>query len=225
MSPHAAGISLLEEVEQLTPLRKEADTPYVVILGGAKAEDKSPILEDMIDRCSAIIIGGLVAVTYLAAMNHKTGAHTVDQKQIRLAQRCIRKAHEKKVTFHLPIDFVNQKREVKPITQLSETDLMLDIGPETLAAYDRVIHRANTIFWNGAMGKSEEIAFARGTIRLAHSIGISGADVRIASGGDTVGAIHEHKLHKAFTFLSTGGGATLEYVAGRDLPGLVALAK
>jgi phosphoglycerate kinase len=195
----------------------------VVILGGAKAEDKSPILEDLVDRCDAILVGGLVAVTYLAAMGQSVGDHKMDGEQIKIAQRCIRKAHENNTAIHIPLDFVNQAKEVKSINDFTLSDLMLDIGPETLQKYNQVIHRANTIFWNGAMGKSEDIAFARGTIRLAHSIGTSGAETRIASGGDTVGAIHEHKLEKGFTFLSTGGGATLEYVAGRKLPGLLAL--
>lgn len=221
--PHAAGFGFMQEIEQLTPLREDADSPYVTILGGAKAEDKSPILEDMIDHTDTILLGGLVAVTYLSAMGHPIGAHSVSRKQVTIAQHCIRKANEADITLHIPKDFVNQKREIKKVHQCNDNDLMLDIGPETLQEYDRVIHRANTIFWNGSMGKSEDIAFAKGTIRLAHSIGTSRAEVRIASGGDTVGAIHEHKLHKAFTFLSTGGGATLEFIAGRELPGIKAL--
>lgn len=221
--PHAAGFQLVKELQTLTPLRDDGEAPYVAILGGAKASDKSPIIADLIDSVDAILIGGLIAVTYLAAMGQSTGAHKVDPDQVKFAQECIRRMAQDDIPFVVPTDYINQKGEVKPMFSLVGEELMLDVGPATVKQFDTYIHKANTIFWNGAMGKSEEPQFARGTIGVAHAIGLSGAETRVSSGGDTVGAIRNHNLQHYFTFLSTGGGASLEFLAGRDLPGISAL--
>jgi phosphoglycerate kinase len=221
--PHGAGFQLQEEVRQLTPLREHADAPFVAIMGGAKVSDKAPIIADLLDRVDAILIGGLISIPYLAATGYFVGAHKANSEEVKMVQACLRQSHEDDVPIVVPVDFVNQNREVKAVTHFAADDLMLDIGPQTLALFDRYIHKANTLFWNGAMGKAEDVSFSDGTVGVARLIGRSPADVRIASGGDTVGAIHDHRLARNFTFISTGGGATLEFLAGRDLPGVQAL--
>jgi phosphoglycerate kinase len=221
--PHYAGFRLSEEINQLQPLLDGADIPYCVVLGGAKASDKSSVIAALVSHVDTILLGGLVAVTYLAAMGQSVGAHEVEQDQVKLAQSCIRAMHETNVQLMVPVDYINQDKQTKLITQFGPKDLMIDIGPQTVARFGEYLHKANTIFWNGAMGKSEDPAFAKGTIGVAQAIAYSGADARIASGGDTVGAIHEYNVAHAFTFISTGGGATLEFLAGKELPGIKAL--
>ncbi len=221
--PHGAGERLLAEVSQLECLLESPQSPYCAILGGAKAGDKSPIIADLIGRVNSLVVGGLIAVTYLAAMGTPTGRHETDGAQIKLAQSIIRRAHEDGVELAVPVDYVNQAGEAKAVAQFAPADTMLDIGPRTRANFARLIGRANTIFWNGAMGKFEEPAFAKGTLAIAHGVAIAEADVRITSGGDTVAAIHDFGLETGFTFISTGGGATLEYIAGHNLPGIAAL--
>ncbi|HEY1074200.1 MAG TPA: phosphoglycerate kinase [Patescibacteria group bacterium] len=221
--PHVAGFQLAKELQALTPLRDYGEAPYVAILGGAKASDKSPIIADLLDKVDVVVIGGLIAVTYLAAMSQPTGAHKVDPEQVKFAQECICRMAQDDIPFVVPVDYINQHGEIKPMYALTGEELMLDIGPETVKHFDTYIHKANTVFWNGAMGKSEEPQFSRGTIGVAESIGRSGAETRVSSGGDTVGAIRNHNLQHYFTFLSTGGGASLEFLAGRELPGITAL--
>jgi phosphoglycerate kinase len=223
--PHAAGFQLAEEVIQLTPLKDHADEPYIVVLGGAKASDKSPIIADLINRSDAIIIGGLVAVTYLAAMGKRVGTHKIETDEVTLARKIIRQAKEADVPIIIPIDFVNQKSESKKISEFAHSDTMLDIGSETIRLFAKEIDRANTLFWNGAMGKFEDPKFSKGTVEVGRAIKASDADIKIGSGGDTVGAIHQHKLETGFTYISTGGGATLEFIAGKELPGIEALEK
>lgn len=223
--PHAAGLRLQEEVRQLMPLRDDPDAPYAVVMGGAKADDKLPVVWDLLDSADMFVFGGLLAVTYLAAMGQPTGAHEVNQKDVDFACKCIRAMQEHKIELCLPVDYINQDGVVRPIASMSAHDLMLDIGPESQKKFAQVLDRANIIFWNGAMGKFEDPRFGGGTVAVARAIEASGADIRIASGGDTVSAVHAHHLHNAFTFISTGGGATLEFIAGRDLPGLKVLEK
>lgn len=223
--PRAAGLQLHTEVTSLAPLRTHDERPYVVVLGGAKASDKSPIIADLLSSIDELILGGLVAITYLAAMGFPTGAHDIERDQIVLAQRCIREMHAKSIAFHVPVDMVTQRGEVKLFSQMTKQDLMLDIGPQTQQLFTKVLTKANAVFWNGAMGKFEDHPFVQGTIQVAKAIGRSHAELRIASGGDTVRALHENGLASLFSFVSTGGGATLEYLAGRSLPGIEILQK
>ncbi len=218
--PHFAGLHLVEEVTQLQSLIYGADDPYMMVLGGAKASDKSPIIADIIDKVDYVIIGGLICITYFAAQGNKIGKHEVEEEQVQLARQCIAKMHEHGVDLVLPVDIVTDKQEIKKVQDFSDNDLMLDIGPESIDLFSRTLHKANTIFWNGAMGKYEDPPFAKGTAGVAHGIITSGAEKRILSGGDTTAAVDHLKLQNGFTFISTGGGATLEFIAGRKLPGI-----
>lgn len=221
--PHCVGFKMLEELVQLNPLIEEPERPYLAVLGGAKASDKSPLIRDLIGRIDGLLLGGLVAMTYLAAQGQPVGRHEIDPEQVKIAQACLRALQDKNIPLVLPVDFVNERRQIKLIGQFAPNDLMLDVGPKTIAFYRQHLARAATIFWNGAMGKYEDPAFAKGTVEVARAIAESGAELRIGSGGDTLAAIHENNLASGFTFLSTGGGATLEFIAGRQLPGLAAL--
>lgn len=220
---HYLGLHVAEELHELEGLRANVHRPYTVILGGAKASDKSPIIVDLADKVDYLLLGGLVAVPYLKAMGYRVGAHQVEVEDLALARRCIRKLHEHNVNLAVPNDIVTAKGEVKAVKEWSPDDVMLDIGPKTRAEFNTIIKKSNTLFWNGAMGKFEDAGFAAGTLSLARSMVHADADTRVASGGDTVSAIHQFKQEKGFTFISTGGGATLEYIAGRELPGLSAL--
>ncbi len=221
--PHYMGLHIEEELKALRPLSDTIHRPYTVVLAGAKASDKSPIIADLADKVDYILIGGLVAVTYLAALGRSIGSHEVDHDEVKQARHCIKLLHHHGAEFLLPIDIVTEAKKTKLVIDWQKDDNMLDIGPKTREAFDKIIDKSNTLFWNGAMGKFEDPAFAAGTLSVARSITKADADVRIASGGDTVSAIHQFKLEKGFTFISTGGGATLEYIAGRELPGLKAL--
>lgn len=221
--PYYLGLHIEAEIKALNPLLDNPHRPYTVLLAGAKASDKSPIVADLADKVDYILIGGLVAVTYLVAMGQKVGGHDLDKEQIKLARHCIKEMNRHHAKFILPSDIVTSDNQVKSVTEWGKDDIMLDIGPKTREIFDIIIDKSNTLFWNGAMGKFEDPAFAAGTLAVARSMAKADADVKIASGGDTVSAIHQFKLEKGFTFISTGGGATLEYIAGRELPGLEAL--
>ncbi len=221
--PHYAGDQLEKEVKALTPLLGECDSPYYAVLGGAKASDKSPIIADMIERVDGLFIGGLIAVTYLAAQGYSVGAHKIDAEEVKFAQRCLTEIQKHGVALYLPVDYMSQKKEIKPIAGFAKDNLMLDTGPQTNTLFSQALHKANTIFWNGAMGKFEDAAFAKGTHAVAQGIAMSGADVRILGGGDTTSAVHEMHMEHGFSFISTGGGATLDFVAGRELAGIKAL--
>lgn len=221
--PSVAGFQLLREVTALEPIREHAEAPYCAVLGGAKAMDKSPILADLVERADCLLVGGLVAMPYLLAMGQPVGAHQVDKSEVDQARTIIRNVQESGAKIYVPVDFTSQGGEVKRIRDIASNELMLDTGPETAQLYAQVLARANTIFWNGAMGKFEEPQFAKGTVAIARAIAASGAETRIASGGDTVSAIHMHDLGSGFSFISTGGGATLEFIAGRELPGITIL--
>lgn len=221
--PHYIGLHLEEELRFLDRLRGEVDRPYTVIVGGAKVSDKGPLLDDLAGRADRVLIGGLVAVTYLVAMGQPVGGHVVEAEDIRLAQHAIVRMHRHGTRFSVPEDFVTQDRAVKAVTAWGKNDRMLDIGPSTREQFVKIIDKSSTLFWNGAFGQFENPAFAAGTLTIARAIAYTDADVKIAAGGDTVSAIHQFKLANGFTFISTGGGATLEYIAGRQLPGLTAL--
>lgn len=221
--PHEVGLHVQAELKQLDLLLHDIYRPYTVILGGAKASDKSPMIADLADRVDTILIGGLVAVTYMAAMGQNVGKHVCHADDITLAQMCLKKIQAKSVNFLVPVDIVTARCEVKRVTLWGKDDLMLDIGPHTRELFATAIRKSNTLFWNGSVGKFEDHSFAAGTLSVARAMAHADADTKIAAGGDTLGAIHQFKLEKGFTWLSTGGGATLEYIAGRKLPGLEVL--
>ena len=227
----AAGFLMKKEVDYLKKAVHTPVKPYIAILGGAKVSDKLEIIESLIGKADHILIGGAMAYTFLKAQGLGVGKSLVEDDQMEIALIILDKARANAVSFHLPQDHVLAKAaEAGAFTKIVETlpfpdDMMgVDIGPKTVDAYAAVIATARTIFWNGPMGIFEIDEFAKGTIGIAKAVAYSGA-VSIVGGGDSVAAVKKAGVEDRISHLSTGVGASLEYVAYETLPGITALEK
>ncbi len=227
----AAGFLMKKEVEYLKKAIHTPVKPYVAILGGAKVSDKIEIIESLLGKADHILIGGAMAYTFLKAQGLGVGRSLVEDDQIEIALVILDKARTNDVSFHLPQDHVLAKApQAGAETRIVESlpfpeDMMgVDIGPKTVNAYAAVIATAKTIFWNGPMGIFEIDEFAKGTIGVAKAVAASGA-ISIVGGGDSVAAVKKAGVRDKISHISTGGGASLEYVAYETLPGITALEK
>jgi phosphoglycerate kinase len=225
----AAGYLMKKEVEYLKQAIHTPVKPYVAILGGAKVSDKIEIIESLIGKADHILIGGAMAYTFLKAQGLGVGKSLVEDDQIEVALVILDKARSNAVSFHLPQDHVlAMAAEAGARTKIVESlpfpeDMMgVDIGPKTVDAYGAIIAEAKTIFWNGPMGIFEIDEFAKGTIGIAKAVAASGA-ISIVGGGDSIAAVKKAGVQDRISHLSTGGGASLEYVAYETLPGITAL--
>ena len=225
----AAGYLMKKEVDYLKKAIHTPVKPYVAILGGAKVSDKIEIIESLLGKADQILIGGAMAYTFLKAQGLGVGLSLVEDDQLEVAMVILDKARQSAVSFHLPQDHL-LARTAEPGSETTVVealpfpeDLMgVDIGPKTVAAYAAVIAQAKTIFWNGPMGIFEIEEFARGTIGIAKAVADSGA-VSIVGGGDSAAAVKKAGVRDKISHISTGGGASLEYVAYETLPGITAL--
>jgi phosphoglycerate kinase len=227
----AAGFLMKKEVDYLKKAVHTPVKPYIAILGGAKVSDKIEIIESLLGKADHILIGGAMAYTFLKAQGLGVGTSLVEDDQSEVALVILDKARRNAVSFHLPQDHVLAKAavagtETKIVEHLPFPEDMMgvDIGPKTVAAYAKVIATAKTIFWNGPMGIFEIEEFAKGTIGIAQAVAASGA-VSIVGGGDSVAAVKKAGVKDKISHISTGGGASLEYVAYETLPGITALEK
>jgi len=227
----AAGYLMKKEVDYLKKAVHTPVKPYVAILGGAKVSDKIEIIESLLGKADQILIGGAMAYTFLKAQGLGVGTSLVEDDQIEVALTILDKARTQGVSFHLPQDHVLARApEAGEGTRVVESlpfpeDMMgVDIGPKTVAAYAAVISQAKTIFWNGPMGIFEIDEFAKGTMGVAKAVAESGA-ISIVGGGDSVAAVKKAGVKDRISHISTGGGASLEYVAYETLPGITALEK
>jgi phosphoglycerate kinase len=225
----AAGFLMKKEVDYLKKAIHAPVKPYIAILGGAKVSDKIEIIESLLGKADHVLIGGAMAYTFLKAQGLGVGKSLVEPDQGELALVILDKARANNVSFHLPQDHVVAKApqagaETRIVESLPFPDEMMgvDIGPKTVDAYAKVIATARTIFWNGPMGIFEVDEFAKGTIGIAQAVAASGA-VSIVGGGDSVAAVKKAGVRDKISHLSTGGGASLEYVAYETLPGITAL--
>jgi phosphoglycerate kinase len=225
----AAGFLMKKEVDYLKKAVHTPVKPYIAILGGAKVSDKIEIIESLLGKADHILIGGAMAYTFLKAQGLCVGTSLVEEDQLEVALVILDKARTNAVSFHLPLDHVvasapEAGASVKIVEALPFPDDMMgvDIGPKTVAAYGAVIATAKTVFWNGPMGIFEIDAFAQGTIGIAKAVAASGA-VSIVGGGDSVAAVKKAGVADKISHISTGGGASLEYVAYETLPGITAL--
>jgi phosphoglycerate kinase len=225
----AAGFLMKKEVDYLKKAVHTPVKPYVAILGGAKVSDKIEIIESLLGKADPILIGGAMAYTFLKAQGLGVGRSLVEDDQLEMAMVILDKARQSGVGFHLPQDhLLARAAEAGAETTLVEAlpfpeDLMgVDIGPKTVAAYAAVIAEAKTIFWNGPMGIFEIEEFAHGTIGIAKAVAASEA-VSIVGGGDSAAAVKKAGVRDRISHISTGGGASLEYVAYETLPGITAL--
>jgi 3-phosphoglycerate kinase len=227
----AAGYLMKKEVDNLRKVIVSPAKPYVAILGGAKTEDKIPVIETLLSKADSILIGGAMAYTFFLAQGRSVGTSLVEPDKVEIAKDILKKAAEKGVRFLLPVDHLLTKSiDSGAVVRIQEdfpfpADLMgVDIGPQTIALYSEVIAQAKTIFWNGPLGVFEVPAFAQGTLKIAQAVADSGA-VSIIGGGDSIAAVDKAGVSAKITHISTGGGASLEFVANQTLPGIEALEK
>ncbi len=227
----AAGYLLKKEVDYLRKAVHDPAKPYVAILGGAKVEDKIPVIENLLNKADDILIGGAMAYTFLKAQGQEVGKSLVEDDKKDIALKILAKAASKKVRFLLPLDHVlatavDAAAETRTVdgTPFPADMMGVDIGPKTVEAYSKIIARAKTIVWNGPLGVFEIDKFAAGTARIAEAVAASGA-VSIVGGGDSIAAVRKAGVQDRITHISTGGGASLEFLAHETLPGIEALEK
>ena len=226
------GYLIESELKAMDKVLKAAEKPFTAIMGGAKVSDKILIIENLLDRVDNLIIGGGMTYTFVKAQGGKIGKSLCEEDKLDLALDILKKAKSKNVAVYLPIDAINADAfDANANTGQSKTDstpdgwMGLDIGPETIKLFSGVIEKSKTILWNGPMGVFEMDKFANGTSRIAHAIANAtqkGA-FSLIGGGDSVAAINKNKLADKVSYVSTGGGAMLEYMEGKALPGITAI--
>jgi phosphoglycerate kinase len=225
----AAGFLIQKEVDYLGKALAHPAKPFVAILGGAKVSDKIKVLENLIAKADAVCIGGAMAYTFLKAEGVPVGRSKVEEDKLDLARSILEKAKARGVDFLLPVDHVcateakeTAKREVVNDRAIPEGLIGLDIGPKTLDRYRQRVLSAKTVFWNGPMGLFEQKPWAEGTFGVARAMADSPA-VTVVGGGDSAAAVEEAGLVSKMKHVSTGGGASLEFIEGRVLPGIQVL--
>ncbi len=225
----AAGLLMKREIEYLGKVVERPEHPFVAILGGAKISDKLGVIENLIESVDGLLIGGGMAYTFLEAMGIKIGDSIVERDKLELASELLKKAVDRNLDIYLPEDHVIG-RSIDPSTKsriVGRAEIPygwrgLDIGPKSVEAFGAILDGANTIFWNGPLGIYEFEKFANGTIEIAKRVAESDA-VSIIGGGDCVAAVYKAGVADRITHISTGGGASLEFLEGKTLPGIAAL--
>lgn len=227
--PAVAGFLLKKEIEYLKGAIESPIRPFVVILGGAKVSGKIGVLENLANKVDKVIVGGGMAYTFIKAKGYEIGDSLVENDMLDFAKNIVDKLKKKNVKFYLPVDSViAQSLEPAAETKIVTTQEIpkgwraLDIGPASVKLFSEAIENAKTIIWNGPMGVFEMDAFSRGTFAIANSISNAYA-LTIVGGGDTDYAVHRAGVSDAITFISTGGGASLQLLEGKELPGIAAL--
>ncbi|MEW6738287.1 MAG: phosphoglycerate kinase [Nitrospirota bacterium] len=227
--PSAAGFLLKKEIEYLKGVVDNPVRPFVAILGGAKVSGKIGVLENLADKVDKVIVGGGMAYTFIKAMGYEIGDSLVEDDMLDLAKNIMEKLKKNNVKFYLPVDSVVAQSlepgaETKIVTtqEITKGWRALDIGPASVKLFSEALQNAKTIIWNGPMGVFEIDAFSRGTFAIAHAVSDAYA-LTIVGGGDTDFAVHRAGVSDAITFISTGGGASLQLLEGKDLPGISAL--
>jgi phosphoglycerate kinase len=227
----AAGLLMEKELEYLGKALHNPAKPFVAILGGAKVSDKIPVITNLLHKVDALIIGGGMAYTFLKALGEQVGKSLVEEDKVELAKQLLQEAKTRKLKLLLPVDhIVADKIDVNAHVQKIDqgqpipAELMaLDIGPKTVEIFSEEISRARTIVWNGPMGVFEVAPFAKGTFAIARAVADNAGATTIVGGGDSVSAVHAAGVADKITHISTGGGASLEFLEGKKLPGVEAL--
>lgn len=222
-----AGFLLDKELNALDKLRTEPAKPYVAVLGGAKVSDKIGVIEALLSKVDVLVIGGAMANTFLAAQGHAMGKSLVEEDKLPLARAVLQKADARNVQLLLPTDLrvgmgLKDTVAIESGLELDGSSMALDVGPETAARFAEVVRKAGAVFWNGPMGLFENPAFAAGTLAVAEAMAAC-AGFTVVGGGDSVAAIQQAGLASKYDHVSTGGGASLEYLEGKKLPGVEAL--
>ncbi|MGE5574029.1 MAG: phosphoglycerate kinase [Bacillota bacterium] len=227
--PAVAGLLMEKEIEVMGKALADPERPFAAILGGAKVKDKVGVVKNLLDKVDTLMIGGGMAYTFLKAKGLEVGKSILEADKIDLANELMEKARARGVRFMLPSDVVVADRfaedaqtRVVPVDKIPSDWQALDIGPETVANFSRAVAGAKTVIWNGPMGVFEMKPFAEGTRGIAKALAGSRA-VTIVGGGDSAAALEEMGFADKVTHVSTGGGASLEFLEGRELPGVAAL--
>jgi phosphoglycerate kinase len=223
------GLLMEREVKFLGKLLGDVERPFVAIIGGAKVSDKIAVLENLLDRVNQLLIGGAMANTFLKAKGGHLGRSLVEEDKLAIARSFLKKAQAANVDVLLPRDAVaaagikSDSGRVVQAMEIPEDLAALDIGPETARGFADAISRAKTILWNGPMGVFESPPFAAGTFAVAKAIAETKGVLTVVGGGDSVAAVHKSGVADKISHISTGGGASLEFLEGKTLPGLSAL--
>lgn len=226
-----AGLLIEKELEFLGSKTENPERPFTVILGGAKVSDKITVIDSLLDKCDSMLIGGAMAYTFALAQGKKVGKSLVEADKVDLALAALKKAKDKGVNFLLPVDNVvcqtidfaaGTVGELKVMEGIEDGWAGVDIGPKTVELYKNEIAKSKTILWNGPMGVFEIKECAKGTFAIAEAVAKSDA-ISIVGGGDSVKAVKKSGYAKDVTFISTGGGASLEFLEGKQLPGVAVL--
>jgi phosphoglycerate kinase len=230
--PAVSGLLMEREVDALSKLLHRPPRPFHAVLGGAKISGKLEVIEALLSRCQAVLLGGGMANTFLAARGLELGTSLVEEDQTANVQRIVGQARRKRVRLMVPTDAIvapqihhRARTQTVPVDAVPKDQMIVDIGPETRKAYAEHLAKAKTIFWNGPMGVFEVPQFAEGTWAVARTLAkrSSAGVVTIVGGGDSVAAVEQLGLAAKMTHVSTGGGASLEFLEGKSLPGVVAL--
>ncbi len=229
-----AGYLLKKEIESLNKVLKSSEKPVTAILGGAKVSSKITVIENILDKVDNLIIGGGMAFTFIKAQGGNVGSSLVEEDKQVLALEILKMAKRADVKVHLPIDSViadsfseKAKTDITPTDSIPEEWMGLDAGPKTIENFSKVISESKTILWNGPVGVFEMEAFSKGTIKIGEAIGraTSNGAFSLVGGGDSVSAVKKFGLEDQMSYVSTGGGAMLEMLEGKSLPGIQELSK
>jgi phosphoglycerate kinase len=227
----AAGLLMEKELQHLGKALHHPEKPFIAILGGAKVSDKIPVIRHLMDLVDSLIIGGGMAYTFLKALGEQVGKSLVEEDKVNLAKQLLQEAKTRKLKLLLPVDHVAADR-VDVNAHITKVDqgqpipanlMALDIGPKTIALFEEEIERARTILWNGPMGVFEVSPFSKGTFKIARAVADNPGALSIVGGGDSVSAVRAAGVADKITHISTGGGASLEFLEGKKLPGVEAL--
>jgi phosphoglycerate kinase len=227
--PAAAGLLMARELDALGAVLRSPESPFVVIMGGAKISDKIGVIRQFLERADALLIGGGLANTFLKARGLNVGTSLVEDDSLDVARELLAQAESTGRTILLPVDATvaaspddAANARTVSVEDIGDTDAMLDIGDATVAAFAEQIATARTVVWNGPMGLFEKAPFDRGTRAIAEAVAASSA-YSVVGGGDSVAALQQMNLADQISHISTGGGASLEFLEGRTLPGVAAL--
>jgi phosphoglycerate kinase len=231
MKESAAGLLMEKELKYLGKALENPEEPFVAILGGAKVSDKIGVIQNLLTKVNLLIIGGGMAYTFLKAQGQPIGKSLLEPDKIDLAKSLLGEAKKRNVKLLLPVDHVvAMKPEANAVVQqigegqpIPADKMALDIGPKTIEVFSEAISDARTIVWNGPMGVFEVAGFSKGTFKIAHAVADNGGAISIVGGGDSVAAVKAANVADKITHISTGGGASLEFLEGRKLPGVEAL--
>lgn len=228
--PAVSGFLMEKELNALGGALSNPERPFTAIIGGAKVKDKIGVIDNLLDKVDNLIIGGGLAYTFVKALGHDVGNSLLEEDKIDLAKQFMEKAKEKGVNFYMPVDAVVADRfgedaetKVVPIDQIPSDWEALDIGPETRELYADVVKKSKLVIWNGPMGVFEIDKFAEGTKAVAQALADATDTFTIIGGGDSAAAVEKFNLADKMDHVSTGGGASLEFMEGKVLPGVAAL--